>query len=396
MIRLGMKTVFSGAAIWMLSIAPYPGTAQPLDTTSESGPAPSDTLLRDTTSVVPLIKVGADSTGQTPFPGVQQTIQITHPAMEAESDAIFSLFNYGKIVEVGPSLNYFSYHENVDINPIIQEFRTKHTYQPVIAGTPKSTEYGAVLGFNLSVMRAVQKPRLFIRPSFALLLGLANTYDGSLQADTSLAAGTITFSPIKGQKNNFFLAGGCDLGYLFLTMKCPLTLYSGIHGKIWYRDMTLYSQQSSSASASELYCWFSVPLGAVITRPVSPRLLVGCDPRIDFMFYGMMQASETSASGGSFYFPALRLGNRASYRLDAFLQTRMSGPVSLKFDLYAMLYGFAASAPDTAIIPAEFSGNGDQRVVFMEPASASFWIGFNFQVAFLRQSYQGEKAAWKR
>ena len=202
-----------------------------------------------------------------------------------------------------------------------------------------------------------------------------------------MAAGTITFQPVKEQKNNLFFSGGLDLGWVFRDMKYPWTVYSGLDIKIWYRDMTFYSQQSSMESSSETYYWFSVPLGTVITRPLSPRVVIGCEPRIDFMFYGRMQASETSSMGTSLNYPVLWLGNRASYRLDAFLQKRSSGSVSLRFGPYAMLYGFGASNTDYVIKPATY-GSASGREAFMKPASASFLIGLNLQMVFLRQSLE--------
>lgn len=402
MVRTWLLSACSCVAVWLLSVAPCQGLAQPLDTMSapEMAPAKSaggastyrDTLPHTTgSSGTVIIEIGSDTARQAQKPVIQQTEKVAHVAVPSDLDGIFSLFNYAKIVGIGPSLSYFYYNEHVDINPIIQQYRNQHTYQPIISGTPKSTEYGAVLGFNLNTARIFPRPRLFFRSHFAMLFGIANTYDGSSQADTTEAAGTITFSPIKDQKNNLFLSGGLDLGYAFSTVKCPWAVYSGIDAKLWYRDMTLYSQQSGSASSSELYYWFSVPLGALITRPVSPHLVLGCEPRIDFMFYGRMQASETSSYGGSLDFPILKLGNRASYRLDAFIQTRPSSSVSLKFGPYIMLYGFAASNTDTVTLPAGYYGTTDQRVGFMEPESASFWVGLNFQVAFLRQRLPEEK-----
>jgi hypothetical protein len=48
-----------------------------------------------------------------------------------------------------------------------------------------------------------------------------------------------------------------------------------------------------------------------------------------------------------------------------------------------MLYGFAQSNTDT-VFQSSYGGYPAQRAAFCEPASASFWIGLLFQVAFLR------------
>lgn len=392
--------VVSGMTLHVILFACLQGQAQPLDTTESSMPAVKprtilsrDTLLPDTgISGAGIIESASDSFEMTqPLAGLP-AVQVLRPEMPDDDDRIFSLFNYAKTVGIGPSLSWFYYKEHPDINPIIRQFRNQYLLQPSIIGTPKSSEYGAVTGFNLNMARFLRKPRLFIQARFALLLGIANTYDGSSQAvaDTAGGTGSITFTPHSEQKNNTFITAGLDIGTAFADAKCPWAAYSGLDLRIWNRDMTFYSQQSSSASASELYYWFSVPLAALITRPVSPHLLLGVEPRIDFMFYGRMQASESSSFYGDITYPTLTLGNRASFRCDAFMQTRLGNSLSLKFGPYAMLYGFAQSNTDTVTIPGYY-GNSGQRMPFLEPASASFWIGLNFQVTFLRDGYREEK-----
>jgi len=359
-----------------VTIAPLNALGQPLDTAPE--PPKSQHLPRTQAREMLPLDTGTISV---------DTVHSSPAAAPPDDDQVFSLFHYRKIVEIGPDLSWFYYNEHVDINPIIRQFRDIYLYQPGIEGTPKSSEYGAVLGIHLDVARYLPKPHLFTRSHFGVLLGLANTYDGSLQGtlDTSKGSGTILFAPQSGQKNNFFIFAGVDFGPAFANVKCPWAAYTGLDLKIWYRDMIFYSQQEGSASASELYFWFSVPLGMVITKPVSPHLLLGCEPRIDFMFYGKMQASESGGVDGSIDFPALKLGNRASLRLDAFMQTRLGPSVSLRFGPYAMLYGFAQSNTDTVSL-----GGSGTRMEFVEPASASLWIGINFQVSFLRERLLGE------
>ena len=384
----------SGSALLLLSLASLQGQAQPLDTAESSVPPakPRTVLSRDT---LPL-DTGISGTGINKSAPDQssepQPVLVSRVMMSNDDDRIFSLFNYAKIVGVGTSLSWFYYHEHPDINPIIRQFRNQYLFQPSIIGTPKSNEYGAVLGFNLNSARFLRKPHLFIRPHFALLLGIANTYDGSSQAMTDTVGGTgsITYTPHTDQKNNTFLTFGLDLGPAFADAKYPWALSSGLDLTIWNRDMTFYSQQSSNATASELYYWFSVPLTALITRPVSPHLLLGVEPRIDFMFYGRMQASEFSSYSGTVTYPTLTLGNRASFRCDAFMQSRLGNTVSLTFGPSVMLYGFAQSNTDTVTFPGSY-GNPGLRVPFNEPASASFWIGFNFYISFLRDRFMEEK-----
>jgi hypothetical protein len=395
MIGVYGRMALSVGAAWILWFSPAVAMAQPLDTmpgttpaaTPRAAPAP-DALPLDTAvrSAIGTVEIVVDTVRPQPKPMVTQTVPLR---VAQEDNRLFSLFDYGKIVAIGPSLSYFYYNEHVDINPLIQEYLNQHAYAPAIAGTPKSTEYGGVLGFNMTISRSISKPRLFVRTKFGMLFGIATTYDGSTQGDTTKTTGTITFSSVSDQKNNFFLSGGLDLGYVFSNMKCPWTVYTGIDAKVWYRDMTMYKQQSSGISMSEMYYWFSVPLGAVITKPVSPSLLLGVEPRVDLMFYGKMQVSM-SGYGVSLDFPTLKLGNRASYRLDAFVQTRPGQSVSLRFGPYVMLYGFSQSNTDT-VFQASYGGYPAQRAAFCEPASASFWIGFLFQVAFLRDCIIKEK-----
>lgn len=404
MVRACVQAAWLGGAVWLLAVGPCPVPAQPLDTTSESSvpgvvapsagnasahKAPSKDTLPQTTgpSGTGSIEIGTDTTRLPHSPSVQQTAQNTPLEVPFDDDRIFSLFNYAKIAATGSSLSWLYYKEHPDINPIIRQFRNLYLIQPSIIGTPKSNEYGAVMGFNLDIARFVQKPHLFVRSRFALLLGIANTYDGSLQpvADTAGGTGSIVFTPKTEQKNNIFICGGIDVGPAFADAKCPWTAYTGLDLKVWYRDMTSSSEQSAGGSSSELYYWLSVPLGMIITKPVSPRLLLGCEPRVDFMFYGRMQASESDENTGSVNFPALTLGNRASFRVDAFLQTRLGSTVSLRFGPYVMLYGFAQSNTDTVTLPGNYGGPG-YRETFTEPESASLWIGINFMFAFLRNS----------
>jgi hypothetical protein len=389
--------VVPGSLLWLLSFACMQVQGQPLDTTEAPLPAakPRTILIRDTlpvhtgTSDTNIVESVSDSVRLEQQPPGPQAIQVNRLTVPPDDNQKFSLFNYAKIVAIGPSLCWFYYNEHPDINPIIRQFRNQYLFQPSIIGTPKSSEYGAVMGFNLNIARFVRKPHLFIRTQFALLLGIANTYDGSSQAADN-GTGGIVFTPHKEQKNNTFLTAGLDIGPAFADAKCPWTAYSGLDIKVWNRDMTFYSQQSSSSSASELYYWFSVPLAAQITRPASPHLLLGVEPRVDFMFYGRMQVSENSSYYGTINYPTLTLGNRASFRCDAFMQTRLGTALSLKFGPYAMLYGFAQSNTDTVTIPANY-GNSSQRMPFLEPASASLWIGFNFHVTFLRDRIMEEK-----
>ena len=74
--------------------------------------------------------------------------------------------------------------------------------------------------------------------------------------------------------------GGADIGYAFPYSKYPFVVYSGLDGKVWYRDMlvTQYGWfYSLNGSKSETYYWLNLPLGILVTRPVSDEWLVGLD-----------------------------------------------------------------------------------------------------------------------
>jgi hypothetical protein len=137
---------------------------------------------------------------------------------------------------------------------------------------------------------------------------------------------------------------------------------------------------------SETYCWLSVPLGAILTRSVSSGLLIGMEPRIDLMFFGQMKALQSVENSDVTYdFPPVTLGNRASYRLEAFLQMRRNDRASFRFALFGTVYGFGKSNSDSETTSE--SGSVLSKGAFLEPSSASYQIGIAFSVELLRNSY---------
>ena len=308
----------------------------------------------------------------------------------------FSLFDYRKIISVGPWLSYFYYNEDIDISPLVQSYRDYYGTSPRLVGTPKSSEYGALIGVRLQIPHYLRKPNLFIRPGVTLLLGLNNTYDGSTMGevyDSGSNAAGVRFDPVVMQKNNIFLFGSCDIGYTFSPGRWNFVAYSGLDGKLWIRDMTQSSSSDgtgSSVSTSEDYYWFSVPVGAIIARPVSSRAIIGIEPRIDFMFFGQMQIDQSDMSSNITYnYPAVTLGNRASYKLETFLQLRLRERTSLTFSLFGLLYGFGKSNTDSVTVS---DGYSSEKIAFLEPSSGSYQIGFTINVGFLRKRYGADPA----
>jgi|GEM_PF-2523225 hypothetical protein len=309
-------------------------------------------------------------------------VQAQAPGPESRN---YSLFDYRKVVSLGPWISYFYYNENIDVAPLVQWFRDEFSTNPKLTGTPKSSEYGSLIGLRLQISRYLRNPNLFIRPGVALLLGIGNTYDGSsMDYDMQSNSIGITFTPVVMQKTNIFLFGSCDMGYSFLPGRWRLTPYTGLDGKLWIRDMTDMTS-SSSISSSEAYYWFSVPAGLIVARALSPRAVFGIEPRVDFMFFGQMQVNESDLSSSVNYeYPAVTLGNRASYRLETFLQIQASKKLSLSFSLFGLMYGFGKSNIDTATISNDYQS---VKTTFLEPSSATYQVGFTFNIGFLRKRY---------
>lgn len=298
----------------------------------------------------------------------------------------FSLFDFSNILFIEPSLNYFYYNEHVELNDFIASFLQEYSRQPAIIGMPKSSEYGTVLGVNVGEFLHSRYTRLFARLHAGILFGIGNTYDGSSQVQPIDSAGTVIgleFIPHTDNKDNYFLSAGVDAGYTFPDEKYPLAVYSGINFRYWYRDMIMYEAKRylpSDVSQWESYYWFSIPLGVLVTKPVSPRWVIGAEPHIDLMFFGQMKLNYTYGSQQLIDCPAVTLGNRASYTLELFSQERINKETSLKFSTYVMLYGFGKSNVATALIASD---TGAVKTSFWEPASGSVWIGFNVQIGFL-------------
>lgn len=293
----------------------------------------------------------------------------THPSTSyaGSRERPFSLFDYRSIVSAGISLSWFYYVEDPDIVNALP-----------LLGTPKSTEYGTVVTLSLGETFYNWKNRLVIRPRVDLLVGYDNTYDGSYQGDPVLNSlgDTVAyvFAPLKFQKTNLSLFAECDAGYAFPFAKFPFFVYTGLNFKLWYRNLLNSSNVlfSSQASNSETYYWFSVPLGVNIVRPIDSRWIVGGDASVNFMFFGSMQANQ--ASGDSVVnFPAVTLGNRASVKIELFIEKKRDNKPAMRFTPYFAYYSFAQSNTAT-------NGVGQQ---FYEPSSNSFLVGATLSWEFL-------------
>jgi hypothetical protein len=107
-----------------------------------------------------------------------------------------------------------------------------------------------------------------------------------------------------------------------------------------------------------------VPLGINITRPLDPRWIVGADASVNFMFYGGMQVGQ-GAGETSITYPAVTLTNRASVKVELFVEKKRDAKPALRFAPYFLYYGFGQS--NMAV-----SSNGQ---AFYEPSSNTFLFG---------------------
>jgi hypothetical protein len=249
-------------------------------------------------------------------------------------------------------------------------------YYPQL-GTPKSTEYGTVITLSLGETFYNWHNRLVIRPRVDIHVGYDDTYDGSTQGQlypNSVGDTVDLFQPIKFQKTNIFLFTKCDIGYAFPMATFPFFVYSGLDFKLWYRNLLNNSNVlfSSEASNSETYYWFSVPLGVNMVRHVDPRWIMGGDASVNFMFFGSMQVSYSQGDVPT-SFPAVILGNRASAKIEFFIEKKRDNKPALRFTPYFIYYTFGQS--NLAI-----NGQGQQ---FYEPSSNSFMVGATLSWEFL-------------
>jgi hypothetical protein len=316
--------------------------------------------------------------------GQDQPVDSTQP---------FSPFNFGQILSMGLSLSYFYYNEDISLDDDIASFGNGSNQPFQVIGTPKSTESGTEVGISASAAFYSWRNRLFFRPKAELLLGIGNTYDGSSQGQPLVDSGRtvgLQFSSIKGNKNNFFLFAGCDVGYSFPFFKFPFVIYTGIDYGWWYRDLT-FSQDNTiyigAAGNVETYTRYALPVGVFCATPISPEFAVGFDARVDWMFFGQMKETvNTGSSDSTVDFPVVTLGNRGLVRLEVFLQRKLNEHVSVKYAPYALFYSFGKS--NTDVSTATTSSGTTFQQAFFEPTSNSFLVGITVSLDFLGKRYR--------
>ncbi len=218
----------------------------------------------------------------------------------------------------GVSLDYFSYAEVSNLADVFPGYPVG--YPPnFVQGSPKSTEHGLMFGFNYQgALRQHGSPILF-RPDLDVQIGIHQAYD---RIDAGFAhylnsrGDTIGFQflPVNIYKSNYFVQAGLDIGYCRTHAIVPFYLYTGIKGKLWYRDMTAdTTSYASQITNAEVYYWFSIPLGLALSMPVSPNFAWGVDVSCDLMFKGYMQVLLSAFDAENTYktvSPAVTLGER--------------------------------------------------------------------------------------
>jgi len=299
-------------------------------------------------------------------------------------------FSSNTVHYVGVSLDYFSYAEVTSIADVFPGYPVGYPAN-WIEGSPKSTEYGLLFGINYE--SAIRKPgtRLLFRPRLEGQIGINQTYDGSTQAQPISKPGGDTigwkFWPVKFSKSNYFAHAGLDIGYCRTRAIYPFYLYSGIRGNVWYRDMVPDTvSYKNQITVSELYYWFSLPLGLAVSIPRSPVTALGFDASVDVLFFGQMQAYNSAydpVNTSSTKSPAVTLGDRIGYRLEFSIIHKTATGNTFRIAPYFNLYTFGQSETEISkdYVNDVYTPGSDQS--FNEPSSLSWLLGLKVQIAFL-------------
>jgi hypothetical protein len=301
------------------------------------------------------------------------------------TDRPYNPFDFGNRIMLNLCIHHFYYNERILKEDIVNSFILQQGYPPdTIIGKPKSTESGMLLGFLFKYIKRFSGSGIFFRPQFELALGIGNTYDGSTQGQP-ISNGLdqnngIRFVPFDTVKNNFFFTTEFDMGYSNTNLHLPFALYSGIRFAFWNRDML----SNEYISNYEDYLWWSIPVGLMINKPVSPRWSLGCNFTFDFMFTGTMQAvMRAEYSGEEIDFPEVTLGNRCGYRLELCADGMLAEHLSLCVAPCLNLYGFGKSNTGYAHINTRGVSTADRKIPFYEPESATFIAGMNITFTIL-------------
>jgi hypothetical protein len=306
----------------------------------------------------------------------------------------FSLFDYDQTFSISGSWSYFHYNEATDLNTLIDGFVSEFHREPLLNGAPKSSEYGSLWGLSTAGTFYSRITQLFFKPKIAGFAGMGMQYDGTTQEQFMVdEAGNkigLEFDGVLFPKNNFFLTVGSDFGFAVAHCRFPFAIYSGFEYGVWWRSLLDNGTNYAPTVANhETYSWWDIPLGVIITDPVSPTLLFGLDVRAGLRTAGYMQNTFNSGAGDSvYYYPQVTLDNQASLdqktslRVALFMETKYDEHSAVKFAPYFELYHFGQSDWATGTATAT-SGGPPSPKSFYEPNSTTYMIGLDISVEFL-------------
>jgi hypothetical protein len=269
-------------------------------------------------------------------------------------------------IAIGLHLAYFSYEESLDLDEILRDFGVDS-----MIGKPKSTERGLCPGLRLELTAAGRTIPIFFRPRLEVILGLANSYDGSSQAkpveDSYGDTVAIQFDPVTDTKQNYFFRVGADLGYHHGWQNSGLALYTGADARLWNRSID---------QMNEYYYWFSEAFGASLRWLLPQQWTIGVDARADVMFAGWMRITASTTSNGPgrqrASLPAVKLANRPGWRLQMPVEKRFSHTLGLRLVPWMESYRFGRSNTRTVEAYDYYSYT---EMTYYEPASSSLWGG---------------------
>jgi hypothetical protein len=329
-----------------------------------------------------------------PYPAAENKSR--KPAIYLDHPAAYTPLSFAKSVSIGIGLSYFHYKEILTMTEEISDFENTYGYLPdTMYGQPKSTEYGVLPSINITYTRVNPRNRSYLNTVCDFLIGYRNQYDGSTQAMeiNRSGGGTLGWAwyPIKMKKNNFFLHTAVDLGLYRLKTGYDFSLFSGLDAKLWYRSMDAYPEVIDTSEyhthSSETYVSFALPVGFTAYHQLEKNNGIGITAEIDVMFYGFMKVSQTlhnsedyEISNVSYNYPAVKLGNKAQYRIEAYYQRWYNESNFIRMSIYGTAYSFGKSNTKTA----EIKQNGElyETVVFHEPASTTICGGIKCDIGF--------------
>jgi hypothetical protein len=312
------------------------------------------------------------------------------PAIPQNRQPEFGPFSFANSFTIGNGVAYFYYREKIDINDNVQAYMDSfHVAPDVVIGRPKSTQYGPVASMKISYTRVNRNRHLFGRSSLEFAFG-STTYDGSSQAqlvgDSGAAPIGLNYSPRSSYTSDFFFRGNVEAGYCNSERFLKWAVYSGINLKTWVRDLSPSESYSGfTASFTETYSAYCIPLGLELYVPLTPRFFIGTHLVADFMFSGNMAAhfSLTDPNGDKMQsygitYDVVTLGNKAQYRAELIAVGFLGDKVSLKVAPYLFTYSFGKSSIGT--MRQYENGVVTASTTFWEPESGTLFCGVNLAV----------------